>query len=434
MSAAGIIVYVIFYGDVIVKSSDLSRESFPWSVLMVFIAALLFVVITILLRLRCRNRNYLQHAIPTSADSKMGLNPLTKSQVMKRYFTPSPYREDRREGITSNPALSTADQSGLALPDSQPNGFGQTQAGEYSYTIGNIHTNENLHANGNLQTIGNLHTIRNLNTNGNMHTNGNPHTNGNIRSHNSWQQGEVMRAETNIIQTQQLRPGIATRAESPRPGYVQQKLFNTVGVLTPASDERSRSKQQTADHQRNQRYQQTVQTTVQTHTTQANDRVHGKRGLLDDTEIDNLDSQTIFYKGPGDVTMKNLSFVHGLTTDQGQGGGYGDAIESRAYTNRAFVTEQIGGRVEQDKRLKAYYNNELLTPFPSRGDRSPSIGSYRMGAVHRDAEPFRELATTHMRRPHGADRVLMGAPLNNGDGGFDYNRKFMYRPYSEQSY
>lgn len=44
----------------------------------------------------------MKNAIPTSTDSKMALNPSTKNQLMKRYFTPSPYREDRRQALYSS--------------------------------------------------------------------------------------------------------------------------------------------------------------------------------------------------------------------------------------------------------------------------------------------------------------------------------------------
>ncbi|CAG5121888.1 unnamed protein product [Candidula unifasciata] len=96
---AGLVVYIVFYGLVIVRSPDVNARSFPWSPLICLVAAILFFIITFLIRLRCRNRNYLKNAIPTSTDSKLALNPFTKNKLMMRYFTPSPYKEERRQAL-----------------------------------------------------------------------------------------------------------------------------------------------------------------------------------------------------------------------------------------------------------------------------------------------------------------------------------------------
>lgn len=108
---AGLIVYIVFYGKVITRSPEVSPRSFPWSPLICLFAAIFFFIITFLIRFRCRNRNYVKNAIPTSTDSKLALNPSTKNQLMKRYFTPSPYREDRRQALYASGTFS--DQSHL---------------------------------------------------------------------------------------------------------------------------------------------------------------------------------------------------------------------------------------------------------------------------------------------------------------------------------
>uniref|UniRef100_A0A0B6ZQY2 Uncharacterized protein n=1 Tax=Arion vulgaris TaxID=1028688 RepID=A0A0B6ZQY2_9EUPU len=100
--AIGLIIYIIYYGKVITRSPEVSGRSFPWSPVMCLIAGIIFFIITILIRIRCRNRNFVKNAIPTSTDSKIALNPSTKNQFMKRYFSPSPYREDRRQALYSS--------------------------------------------------------------------------------------------------------------------------------------------------------------------------------------------------------------------------------------------------------------------------------------------------------------------------------------------
>ncbi|RUS91314.1 hypothetical protein EGW08_000928 [Elysia chlorotica] len=440
VNIAGLIVYIVFYGKVITRSSDVSKDSFPWSVLMVFLAAVLFLIINILIRLRCRNRNYLQHAIPTSADSKMALNPSTKSQVMKRYFTPSPYREDRRQAITNsstNPAITSTEQSRdiVMAGHQQPSA---PRSVEHVYT------------------------------------------NGHLRLENGYQQDTLAR---NVIQTQQIRPGVSTPSAPPTSySYVHQKSFNTDVVIKPF-DDRPRNRQEVViyqqpqidyhlEHHQEQQQQQQFQNQrkprqqqeIQTVTTRSNQehfqpppplpqqfpqqqqkhQIHeiqnittltnldnSRRGALDDTHIDNYDSETIFYKGGGDVTVKSFSFVPGVTTDQGQRESQGYGWERRAYTNGGFATEDIGGREEQ---VTAFRTTQFLSTPQPREVRSTSIGSFRIGAEHQDLEPFRELGTTHMRRTHeGHGRVLTGTSMTSGKG-HQYNSKFMYRPYSEQSY
>ncbi|XP_059174020.1 uncharacterized protein LOC131954372 [Physella acuta] len=107
---AGLILYIIRYGLVITRSPDLNSRSFPWSPLLCLIAGVIFFIVPFFIRLKCSHRNYIQHAIPTSADSKMVLNPSTKNQIMRRYFSPSPYREDRRQALQSPESVYSNDQ------------------------------------------------------------------------------------------------------------------------------------------------------------------------------------------------------------------------------------------------------------------------------------------------------------------------------------
>lgn len=92
----GLIVYCAFYWPVVGTSPLLSNRSFPWSIIFCLFAALLLIIICVLIRAKCRTSHFVKHAIPTSGDSKMDLHPVTKTGLLNRYFTPSPYREDRR--------------------------------------------------------------------------------------------------------------------------------------------------------------------------------------------------------------------------------------------------------------------------------------------------------------------------------------------------
>ena len=481
ITIAGLVVYIVFYGKVITHSSDVSGDSFPWSVLMVFLAAILFIIINILIRLRCRNRNHLQHAIPTSADSKMALNPSTKSQVMKRYFTPSPYREDRREAISNTPSTSNTEQGRVVRTGLQSNNFGPQIV-------------EHIQTNGNLQT------------------------------QSRYEQEAIT---SNVIQTHHMRPGVSTAPAPSGYSYTHQKTFNT-DFITSTADDRSQKRQEMVIYQQPQKQQlqqvyyqqhhqqqpqqqqqlqeiqsittrinrdhfqqqipppqqqqqlqeiqsvttrfnhdhfqhqmpppqqqqqlQSVNTRfnhdqfqhqipqpqqqqqqlqkIQTVTTRMN-RENVQAPTLDDTQIDNMESETIFYKGGGDITVKNLSFVQGVTTDQGQRDGLGYSWERRDYTNGGFATEDIGGR---DEQVTAFHATEFLASARPHEVRLASIDSFRVGAEHQDVEPFRQLPTTHMRRANQRNgRVLSGASLTSGKG-HQYNSKFMYRPYTEQSY
>ncbi|XP_012935977.2 uncharacterized protein LOC101864373, partial [Aplysia californica] len=95
--AVGLILFIVFNGIIITRSPDVSSVSFPWSAFMCFFAGIFYVIISMLIRCRCRTRRYVKNAIPTSGDSKMALNPSTGSQLVRRFFTPSPYREERRQ-------------------------------------------------------------------------------------------------------------------------------------------------------------------------------------------------------------------------------------------------------------------------------------------------------------------------------------------------
>ncbi|KAK7113520.1 uncharacterized protein [Littorina saxatilis] len=93
---AGLIVFCAYYWPVVGTSPILNRESFPWSLLMCLFAAFFYIIVCVLIRVKCRDRDYLKHAIPTSGDSKMDLNPVTKQGILHRYFTPLHYNEKRR--------------------------------------------------------------------------------------------------------------------------------------------------------------------------------------------------------------------------------------------------------------------------------------------------------------------------------------------------
>lgn len=93
---AGLIVYCASFWPIVGTSPFLTSRSWPWALLICFVAALLFIVVSVLIRLKCKERGYVQHAIPTSGDSKMDLNPVTKHGLFHRYFTPIQYNENRR--------------------------------------------------------------------------------------------------------------------------------------------------------------------------------------------------------------------------------------------------------------------------------------------------------------------------------------------------
>ncbi|PVD37633.1 hypothetical protein C0Q70_00230 [Pomacea canaliculata] len=106
---AGLVVYCAFFWPVVGTSPLLTRRSFPWSLLMCLLAAFFFIVVCVLIRVKCRDASdYVKNAIPTSGDHKLDLNPVTKTGLMNRYFSPSPYQEDRR----SVPALSAYHDEG----------------------------------------------------------------------------------------------------------------------------------------------------------------------------------------------------------------------------------------------------------------------------------------------------------------------------------
>ena len=81
---AGLIVYCVAYWPVAGTSPLVSALSFPWSLLLCLLAAVLLLVVSVLVRAKCRSSVYLKHAIPMSGDAKMDLHPVTKQGLLHR--------------------------------------------------------------------------------------------------------------------------------------------------------------------------------------------------------------------------------------------------------------------------------------------------------------------------------------------------------------
>ncbi|XP_041364027.1 uncharacterized protein LOC121379450 [Gigantopelta aegis] len=96
---AGVIVFGVMYWSWIINSTLVSSRSFPWSPLLCLIAFFILLVPLFLLRTKAREYHYIHGAIPMSGDAKLDLNPQMKTAMSQRYFTPSPYAEDRRTTI-----------------------------------------------------------------------------------------------------------------------------------------------------------------------------------------------------------------------------------------------------------------------------------------------------------------------------------------------
>ncbi|XP_076451991.1 uncharacterized protein LOC143287684 [Babylonia areolata] len=91
----GVVVYCAEYWTVVGTSPSFSDTSFPWSMLMCILAGLLFVVLCVLIRLKCWDTDFAKNAIPMAGTSQMNLYPFTKQGLFHRFFTPA-YHETRR--------------------------------------------------------------------------------------------------------------------------------------------------------------------------------------------------------------------------------------------------------------------------------------------------------------------------------------------------
>ncbi|XP_076459099.1 uncharacterized protein LOC143292567 [Babylonia areolata] len=91
----GLIVYCAGFWPVVGTSHSVSTASFPWSLVMCLFSAFLFIVVTVLIRVKCRERSQLKHAIPISGDPMMEQFPHTKHGLIHRYFSPM-YRGNNR--------------------------------------------------------------------------------------------------------------------------------------------------------------------------------------------------------------------------------------------------------------------------------------------------------------------------------------------------
>ncbi|KAL8591181.1 hypothetical protein ACOMHN_057921 [Nucella lapillus] len=85
---AGLIVYCAYYWPVVGTSPMVTRTSFPWSLVLCLFAAFFFIVVSVLIRVKCRDRARLKNAVPISGDTHMETYPVTKHGLLHRYFLP----------------------------------------------------------------------------------------------------------------------------------------------------------------------------------------------------------------------------------------------------------------------------------------------------------------------------------------------------------
>ncbi|CAL1528646.1 unnamed protein product [Lymnaea stagnalis] len=427
---AGHIVYFVFYGRVITRSPDINSESFPWSPLICFLALFLFLAVTWLVHFKCRNRNFIEHAIPTSADSKMVLNPSTKNQLMKRYFTPTPYREDRRQALH---ASAYTDQSYL-LGSGSSRGTaeyagvnnGGLRAIEYSSNqrVEGVKADVDYSFSPVIETAGLSAGI----TSGETIV-----RNGQVQGH---LQGEIDYGYTqNNYGTQIVERTFVTRRTGdayvdqieapPRPPQVDVNEYNR------RQEEQHRQWEILQAQAAERRIMQERQGGII-----RNEVTDSRNDGFSDIDLD--DARTVYYTGKerarregvvdSGLTRKNTTYTTVVQANESQRDYEKRFGQQQGVVSREIRTEVLAAPSRGQEQIV-----REVTLLES-GGRGPAGGQYRITADRTITEGVNDAGITlvHTRNPT-AGKVVMAPGHLSGDR-FKYNGTYIYRPYSEDIY
>ncbi|KAK7002842.1 hypothetical protein BgiMline_004257 [Biomphalaria glabrata] len=416
--AAGLIVYIVHHGKVITRSPDISTESFPWSALMCFIAFFLFLVVAAMVHFKCRATRYVDNAIPSSADSKLALNPSTKNQLMRRYFTPSPYREDRRQALS---VYSHTDQSFL-LGKGTASSRGIDSYGVHNGGLKAIEFNKDKLVSEEIDyhytPVIHTSTLTTGVTSGESVRNS--FTNNNLTIPDGGNYGSRVVQRTSVTTT--------TGGESTRVNNVYQE------------DAEAYKRRQEEQHQQ---WDVLQAQAAERRRSQETRRIVGKETYLREnqrdafSDIDLDDAVTIYYTGKDEKRSSGMKDVYTtiIRTDQ-------------TSQQRGHINEGYGTQGALAKQVITMHVQPPTPPPPPQSDvtremvyseqasvsRASNLSHFRVPADHGVQEGIQQanIKTVHIR-PQSQEKVVMAPGHLSGDK-FKYNGTYIYRAYSEDMY
>ncbi|KAH9520022.1 hypothetical protein Btru_071488 [Bulinus truncatus] len=446
--AAGLIIYFVKFGKVITRSPDISTQSFPWSTLMCFIAFFFFLLIAALTHFKCRASHYVENAIPFSADSKLALNPSTKNQLMRRYFTPSPYREERRQALS---VYSYNDQSFLL-----GNGTASSRGFEYKGV-----------ANGGLKAIEynteqavsdkvDYHYVPVINTL-NLPTGvvsgdsvRSSYINGGVSSNRDVVSGNH---GSRVVERTYLTTTTTSGGESGHVTHTNRLYQEEEEEMRRRQEEEGyrwrkeeyRRKQEEEEYRLRQEEQHRQWAAAQAEAAQrrrAQESQHlaVKKTVLRENRHDafsdisgqdvNSDARTIYYTGKDDRSdVSRDVYARVIRSDQHQGGGNGH----RGLVTREVVTTRVQPPTPPPP-VRHDVTREVTVIEREAGGHTTHPAHFHVSADRDVTEGVQgvDFHTDHIR--HQAHEKVVMAPGHLTGDKFKYNGTYIYRPYSEDLY